>query len=118
DGLLPHGQPQAVTERRQEVHGRCPLLATAASGFAVYGHGLRLACGRGESREDTFRPSAQCSLHQGHVQLAQDMVQGSGAGGLVMRKAQGTCPLLAITTAPVGYCAVTPVTTQHSDTHE
>jgi hypothetical protein len=30
DGLLPHGQPQAVTECRQQVNGWCPLFATAA----------------------------------------------------------------------------------------
>ncbi len=58
DSLLPHGQPQAVTEHRQEMHSWRPLFATATEGVTIDGEGLQLACGWRDRREDTCRPGA------------------------------------------------------------
>ena len=117
DGLRPHGEPQAVPEHRAEGHGWSLVCATTASGCAVEGERLRCACGRGERREDTFRPGAQGGLNQGAVQLALDMVHRCGAGGLVRRKAPDTRQLRIVITAPLGHRAVTSVATPHGDAH-
>ena len=58
-GLLPQGQPQPVTEHREQMGRRGPLLVTAPQGFPLDGEGFWLVWSRRQSGEDAFRPRAQ-----------------------------------------------------------
>jgi hypothetical protein len=117
-GLWPPRQPQPVTAPRPQMGGRGPWPATAPQGVPIDGQGGRLAWSRRQGAEDAFRPRAAGGFSHMAVPFAHDVVQGRRTGRPMTGNAQGPCQPLAITAAPVGQGAVTPVAAQHGHAHQ